>query len=317
MVPSHVGCTQGWPDGDTCAECPGCAIKIWVPTAPWRLCPSCPGATRGPCLGASCLSWCQQCLPLSLCHLWLCWLWGEGLAGAPLCPLTPCPASLPARPGSWGQCHPSLLCTSINLLDKQGQEQALCPSVCLWHCPGASRGVQALQISSARWDLLGCSLGFVRLRDGAAGRVLSGQAVGQLLGRLRSRSALRCQQGTRAASGSGLHPAPYTSACCGAAPPNPWVQAGSVRVWAGSCRLSARAARGLHLLLALTPPCTASQDLGVLDLSQSHPVPPVPEVFPGEPGQEPAEGSKPNWGGFTLGGGEGEVQSCSITKGWR
>ena len=64
-----------------------------------------------------------------------------------------------------------------------------------------------------------------------------------------------------------------------------------MRVWAGSLCLSARAACGLHLLLALTPPRVAPQHPGVLDLSQSHAVPPVPAVFPGKPGQGPAEGS--------------------------
>lgn len=113
-------CAQGWPDGDACAKCPGCALKIWVPTTPVGVVSPLP----------------RCCLPfpmLATCHLRLCWLWGKGLAGALLCLPTPRPASSPACWGSWGQCPPSSLHKSINL-GKHSQDWGA-PSVCPWHCP--------------------------------------------------------------------------------------------------------------------------------------------------------------------------------------
>lgn len=99
---------------------------------PRGLCPPWPGASRASCPGASSFSWCCQCLPLSLCHLWLHWLGSEGLASAPLCLPMPHPASLLTCWGSWGQCCPPSL--SINLLGKHSLERGSL-SVSLSVCP--------------------------------------------------------------------------------------------------------------------------------------------------------------------------------------
>lgn len=119
--------------------------------------------------------------PPSLCHLWLHWLGGEGLASAPLCLPMPCPASLPTHWGSWGQCCPPSL--SINLLGKHSLEWGGL-SVCLSVHDGAAHGV------SPRHCRLPHAVHFAEvlllpwahcLDDGSAGRILPGQAEGPLL----------------------------------------------------------------------------------------------------------------------------------------
>lgn len=240
---------------------------------PWGLCPPCPGAT--------CLSWCWQCLPLSPCHLWLCWLWGKRLAGALLCLPTPHPASPPACWGGWGQCPPFSLRKSINLGKHSQDWRALsvCLSVAL---PVKSWGAQAPGISSAQWGLLEHSpLPWVHWAGGrCCGQDPARAGCGAAPREPPPQISLGVPGEAGAASGTGIHPP--ISSCHSAAPPNPGVGAGSVRVWAGSLHLPARAAcrLGLHLLRALTP--LRVQHPGVLDLSQSHGVPPAPAVFPWE-----------------------------------
>lgn len=113
MWMSSCHCVQGWPDGDTPQ---GCVHLGQVPVEPHvQVPPAFPGVVSA---------------SPSLCHVWLHWLGGEGLASAPLCLPMPCPASLPTCWGSWGQCCPPSL--SINLLGKHSLEWgglSVCPSM--------------------------------------------------------------------------------------------------------------------------------------------------------------------------------------------
>lgn len=217
--------------------------------------------------------------PLSLCHLQLPWLWGKGLAGAPLCEPAPPPASPPTCQGSWGRCCPSSPCKSINLLGKHSQEREVCLSV-----HGAARGV--LGSSGAMdscWGARLASLGWgTALQNGPCLDRLWGCSSGapeEPQGAGASRSSRGCWGPSCCF--------PPISSCHSAALPNPRVRAGSVQVWAGSLRLPARAARGRRLLLPLTPSHAAPQHPGALHLCQCQPVPPPLWPALGEPGQGP------------------------------
>lgn len=130
MASCHIGYVQGWPDGDTHGT-----------VFPW------PGASRASCPGSSSLSWCCQCLPLSLCHGWLHWLGSEGPdphSASPCLVLPPC--LLAGRAGA-SATHP--LSLSINLLGKHSLEQGSL-SVCL------SMVVLPMSLTQALWISL-CS----------------------------------------------------------------------------------------------------------------------------------------------------------------
>lgn len=201
---------------------------------PMGLCPPWPGASRASCPGASSLSWCCQCLPLSLCHGWLHWLGSEGPephSASPRLVLPPC--LLAGRAGASATHPPSL---SINLLGKHSLEQGSL-SVCL--------SMMVLPMGSPRHCGFPCAVWFAGvlllpwaycLHDSNAGRILPGQAEGPLL---------PISLGELVLGFILLLPSLPPSR----ASTDPLVRAGSVQVWAGT------SAYLPELPSAASPPC--------------------------------------------------------------